>query len=143
MINKVILLGYVGSEPEVRFFESGSNMARLRIATTEKIYVRKSNQTHQHTEWHTVIFWGESANFVDKYIHKGSQVYVEGALRNREYTNKEGVKRMIVEIFGNEIKIVNQPCEPKDSEAKDNGSKKSGNTPEIVSPVADSDNIPF
>ncbi|MFI3282221.1 MAG: single-stranded DNA-binding protein [Rikenellaceae bacterium] len=136
MINKVILLGYVGSEPEIRSFESGSKMARIRIATTEKIFVRKSNETRQHTEWHTVVFWGEAANFVDKYIHKATQIYIEGALRNREFTNKEGTKQIIVEIVGNEIKIVNQP---KNIDAQSPQNK----TPEITPPKDDLDNIPF
>ncbi|MFI3292205.1 MAG: single-stranded DNA-binding protein [Rikenellaceae bacterium] len=139
MINKVILLGYVGSDPEIRFFESGSNMARIRIATSEKIYIRKTNETRQHTEWHTVIFWGQTATFIDKYIRKGAQVYIEGALRNRETTNKEGVKQMMVEIYGNEIKIVNQPRNGNSQSQ----TTKQNESPRIVSPTDDVDNIPF
>ncbi len=135
MINKVILLGYVGDEADVRSFEGGSQMARLRIATNEKIHIRKTNEVRQHTEWHNVIFWNEAAKFVDKYIHKGTQVYVEGALRRREWTNKEGVKQIITEIYGTEIKIVSQPTKVETPTAT--------STPEVVPPKDDVDGIPF
>lgn len=141
MINKVTLLGYVGDEPEIRSFESGSKLARIRVATNEKIFVRKSNEVHQHTEWHTVIFWRERADFIDKYIHKGTQVYLEGALRSREEVTKEGVKIRIVEILGKEIKIISQPKSIR--ETSTTNTTTSTTPPKITPPKDDLDDLPF
>ncbi|MFR9603181.1 MAG: single-stranded DNA-binding protein [Rikenellaceae bacterium] len=138
MINKVILLGYVGSEPEIRSFESGSRMARIRMATSEKIRVRATNEVRQHTEWHTVIFWGEAVNFIDQYIDKGSQIYVEGSLRYREWIDKEGGKQIVAEIAGKEIKVVNQP-----KSADSSAAAKAKESPKINPPKDDLDNLPF
>ncbi len=109
-------------------------MARLRVATTEKIYIRKHDQWQEHTEWHTAILWGDQANFADQYIRTGTQVYIEGSLRTRETTNKEGAKQLVTEISGREIKIISQP--------KDKSVQKP-TVPEVVAPVADLDDIPF
>ncbi len=136
MINKVILQGYVGGDPEVRSFESGSKMARIRMATNETVHIRKSGETRQHTEWHTVIFWGKEADFADKNIRKGSLIYIEGALRSREWSNKEGVSQTIVEIAGNSVKILTQPKEIQNNEPQTY-------TPEIIPPKDDFDKLPF
>ncbi len=138
MINRVTLLGYVGNDPEIRSFESGSKMARVRIATTENIYIRKSNVTKQHTEWHTVTFWGETANFIDKYVRKGAQLYIEGALRHREWNNKEGVQQTTIDIVGNELKVVNQPKIESRNHIVENSSPTT-----IIPPKDDCDEIPF
>lgn len=106
MINKVILIGNVGADPEVRALESGVKVARLRIATTERIYNRQTQETKEHTEWHTVTLWRNLADLADKYIRKGSQVYVEGNLRSREWTDEAGNKRTAVEIQANDLKML-------------------------------------
>ncbi len=134
MLNRVIIIGYVGSEPDIRSFEWGSKMARLRVATTEKIYIRKHDQWQEHTEWHTAILWGDQANFADKYIRTGTQVYIEGSLRTRETTNKEGTTQLVTEIAGREIKIISQP--------KEKTSQKS-TPPEFIPPAEELDDIPF
>ena len=79
MINKVILVGNVGIDPEVRTTESGVKVARVRLATTERIYDRQAGETKEHTEWHTVTLWRGLADVVDRFVRKGSQIYVEGA----------------------------------------------------------------
>ncbi|MFI3302799.1 MAG: single-stranded DNA-binding protein [Rikenellaceae bacterium] len=136
MINRVILQGYVGDDPEVRSFESGTKMARIRMATNETIHIRKSGETKQHTEWHTVIFWGKQADIADKKIRKGTLIYIEGALRNRKVSDKEGVSQTIVEIVGNKLNVISQPKEVKEREEKTV-------IPEIIPPKDDSDNLPF
>lgn len=98
MVNKVILIGNVGMDPEVRTQENGVKMARVRLATTERMFDRQTNTTKEHTEWHTVTLWRGLANVVDNYVRKGSQIYVEGRLRTREWTDKEGNKRYSTEI---------------------------------------------
>ena len=78
MINKVILVGNVGIDPEVRAIESGVKVARVRLATTERIFNRQTNESTEHTEWHTVILWRGLADVVDRFVRKGSQLYIEG-----------------------------------------------------------------
>ena len=102
MVNKVILIGNVGMDPEVRSLENGTKVARIRLATTERMFDRQANETREHTEWHTVTLWRGMADVVDRYVRKGSQLYVEGRLRTREWTDREGNKR-----FSTEIEAVN------------------------------------
>ncbi len=109
MINKVTLLGYVAEDIEVRAFEGGSKVARLRVETSEQVYIRKTDRTQIHKEWHTVTAWNELANFVDANVQRGALVYVEGALRRREWVNKKGEKQIITEIFAKELRIVSKP----------------------------------
>lgn len=107
MINKVILIGNVGADPEVRALETGVKMARLRVATTERIYNSSTGEKREHTEWHTVVLWRGQADFAEKYIHKGSQVYVEGKIRSREWTEEAtGNKRYAIEILADEIRLL-------------------------------------
>ena len=79
MINKVILVGNVGIDPEVRAIESGVKVARVRLATTERIFNRQTNESTEHTEWHTVILWRGLADVVDRFVRKGSQLYIVAA----------------------------------------------------------------
>jgi single-strand DNA-binding protein len=106
MINKVILVGNVGMDPEVRALESGAKVARLRLATTERYTDRQTNETKELTEWHTVTLWRGLADVVDKYVHKGSQLYIEGSLRTREWTDKDNQKRYSTEIVATEMKLL-------------------------------------
>ena len=89
MVNKVILVGNVGLDPEVRTTESGVKVARVRLATTERMFDRQANETREHTEWHTVTLWRGLADVVDRFVRKGSQIYIEGRLRTREWMDKE------------------------------------------------------
>ena len=105
MINKVILVGNVGMDPEVRSLETGVKVARIRLATSERIFNRQTNETTEHTEWHTVTLWRGLAEVVDKYVHKGSQIYIEGRLRSREW-EQDGQKRYATEIVADELKLL-------------------------------------
>ena len=105
MINKVILIGNVGQDPEVRTLETGVKVARVRLATTERIFNRQTNETTEHTEWHTVTLWRGLAEVVDKYVRKGAQIYVEGSLRSREW-ERDGVKHYATEIVADELKLL-------------------------------------
>lgn len=106
MINKVILIGNVGADPEVRALEGGVKVARLRIATTERIDNRQTQETKEHTEWHNVTLWRNLADVADRFIRKGSQVYIEGSLRTRDWTDKDGNKRYATEIVANDLKML-------------------------------------
>ena len=106
MINKVILVGNVGLDPEVRALDSGVKVARVRLATTERYTDRQTNEIKEQTEWHTITLWRNLADVVDKYVHKGSQIYVEGSLRTREWTDKDNQKRYTTEIVATDMKLL-------------------------------------
>ena len=98
-VNKVILVGHVGKDPEVRYFDNNLAMARFSVATTERGYTTKSGVVvPDKTEWHSVVVWRKLAEVVEKYVKKGTQLYIEGKLRNRSYDDKDGVKRYATEI---------------------------------------------
>lgn len=105
MINKVILVGHVGIDPEVKTLENGVKMARVRVATTEKLFNREKNEYVENTEWHNVTMWRGLADVADRYIHKGTQLYIEGKLRNRKYT-KNDVDYITTEIIAEEVKML-------------------------------------
>lgn len=106
MVNKVILVGNVGMDPEVRAMEGGVKVARLRLATTERYRDRQSNENKEHTEWHTITLWRGLAEVVDNYVRKGSQIYVEGRLRTREWTDQQGNKRYTTEILADTMNLL-------------------------------------
>lgn len=106
MINKVILVGNVGADPEIRTLEGGAKVARVRIATTERIYNRQTQESKEHTEWHSVTLWRNLADVADRFIRKGSQIYVEGRIRSREWTDANGVKRYGIDIVADELKLL-------------------------------------
>lgn len=105
MLNKVILIGNVGADPEVRTLESGVKVATLRLATTERGKDKDGNVT-SHTEWHNVVLWRALADVADRYVRKGTQLYVEGRLRTREWSTREGEKRYSVEIMCDDMKMI-------------------------------------
>lgn len=105
MVNKVILVGNVGLDPEVRSLETGVKVARVRLATSERIFNRQTNEATEHTEWHTVTLWRSLAEVVDKYVRKGSQLYIEGRIRTREW-ERDGVKHFATEIVADEMKLL-------------------------------------
>ena len=109
MVNKVILVGNVGIDPEVRTTESGVKVARIRLATTERLFDRQANEAKEHTEWHTVTLWRGLADVVDKYVRKGTQIYVEGRLRTREWMDKDNNKRYTTEILADVMNLLGTP----------------------------------
>ncbi len=105
MINKVILIGNLGMDPEIRTLETGVKIARLRIATTEKFTTQQGDRK-EHTEWHTIVLWRSQADFAEKFLHKGSQIYVEGKIRSRERIDENGTKKTYYEIHAEDIKTL-------------------------------------
>ena len=104
-VNKVILVGNLGRDPEMRYLPSGDAVANLAIATTDK-YKDKTGQMVEQTEWHRVSFFGRTAEVCGQYLKKGSQVYVEGSIRTRKYTDKEGVEKYATEIRGDRMQML-------------------------------------
>ncbi len=111
MINKVILIGNVGADPEVRALEGGVKVARIRVATTERIYNRQTQEARDHTEWHSVTLWRSLADVADRFVRKGSQVYVEGRIRSRDWTDEAGNKRFAIEILADDLKLLGRKQE--------------------------------
>jgi single-strand DNA-binding protein len=108
MINKVILVGNVGQDPEIRYTGdavSGAKVATIRLATSER-YKDRNGNLQEHTEWHTVVVWRNTADVVEKYVRKGSQLYIEGRIRTRSWDDQNGNKRYVTEILGDTLQLL-------------------------------------
>jgi single-strand DNA-binding protein len=105
-VNKVILIGNLGADPETRAMPSGATVANLRIATTENWKDRTTGENQERTEWHRVALFGKLAEIAGEYLKKGSQVYIEGSLRTRKWQDKQGNERYSTEIVGNEMQML-------------------------------------
>lgn len=102
-VNKVIIIGNLGRDPEMRPFPSGDSVANVTIATTDKWTDKASGEKRESTEWHRVVFNGKLAEIVSQYLRKGSQVYVEGSLRTRKWTGQDGVEKYTTEIRADQM----------------------------------------
>lgn len=158
MINKVILVGNVGRDPEVRYLDSGVAVAKFPLATSET-YTNKNGERVTNTEWHNIVIWRKLAEIVEKYVHKGQQLYLEGKISNRSYEDKEGIKRYITEVVVDNMQMLGKKSDgDKDSSVKDgidtisNDKEISENTSQIasktsgtkdLSPSNDEDDLPF
>lgn len=105
-INKVILVGNLGADPETRAMPSGSSVTNLRIATSESWKDKESGEKQERTEWHRVSIFGKLAEIAGEYLRKGSQVYIEGSLRTRKWQDKQGVERYTTEIIADEMQML-------------------------------------
>ncbi len=105
-VNKVILVGHLGADPETRFMPNGDAVANIRLATTESWKDKATGEKNEITEWHRVIFFRKLAEIAGQYLKKGSAVYVEGRIRTRKWKDKEGQERYTTEIEANEIKML-------------------------------------
>jgi len=105
-VNKVIIVGNLGKDPEMRSFPSGDQVANVTIATTDKWKDKQSGEMKEATEWHRVVFNGRLAEIVGQYLRKGSQVYVEGSLRTRKWTDQSGVEKYTTEIRADQMQML-------------------------------------
>ncbi len=105
-INKVILIGNLGADPDTRYMPSGSAVTNIRIATSESWKDKQSGDQQERTEWHNIAFFGRLAEIAAEYLRKGSQVYVEGRLRTRKWQDKQGNDRYTTEIVANEMQML-------------------------------------
>lgn len=150
-VNKVILLGNVGKDPEVRYLDSGVAYAAFPLATSDRAYTL-ANGTHvpERTEWHNLVLWRGLAETAEKYVHKGDKLYVEGKIRTRSYDDKNGVQRYITEILVESMEMLS----PKGSTQHADQSQTSGTvsaspsaspTTTATQPVEDNsaDDLPF
>lgn len=137
MINKAILVGRVGVDPEFKALPDGGKVARLKLATSEKVYNRENNTSTEYTEWHTITVWSNLAVIVDRYVKKGDLLYIEGTIRTREYTDREGVKRYTTEVVGKEMKMLGGNKQQSDAPTA------TAQAPEVAPIPADPDGLPF
>lgn len=106
-VNKVILIGNVGRDPEVRYLDSGIAVASLPLATTDRAYtLANGTQVPERTEWHNLVLWRGLAETAEKYVHKGDKLYVEGKIRTRSYDDQTGAKRYVAEIFVDSMEML-------------------------------------
>ncbi len=105
-VNKVILIGNLGADPETRAMPSGTTVANLRVATSESWRDKQTGEQQERTEWHRVALFGRLAEVAGEYLRKGSQVYIEGSLRTRKWTDKQGNERYSTEIVGNDLQML-------------------------------------
>jgi single-strand DNA-binding protein len=153
-VNKVILIGNLGSDPEVRYLESGSAVAKFNIATTES-YTNKSGERVDNTEWHRIELWEGLAKVAEKYLKKGNQVYIEGRIRTDNWTDKEGQQKTGVTIRANSMTLLGGPSGSGGGEGNSQGyaqpaAPRTNQSPRPSDPIppslaagSDDDDLPF
>jgi len=147
-INKVILIGNLGADPETRYTASGAAVTNIRLATTDSWKDRESGEQQERTEWHRVVFFGRLAEIVAEYLKKGSQCYIEGRIQTRKWQGQDGQDRWTTEIVASEMQMLggrasSYPTPPADS-ARDDGGPKEEKTAAASAPADDfDDDIPF
>ena len=120
-VNKVIIVGNLGKDPEVRYTPNGDSVTNVTIATTDTWKDKGTGEKKEATEWHRVVFFGKLAEIAGQYLKKGRQVYVEGALRTRKWTDKEGHERYTTEIVANEMKMLGSREGMSDAPPRESG----------------------
>lgn len=146
MVNKVILVGNVGADPEVRHLESGTSVARIRLATNET-YKNKDGQKVTNTEWHNIVCWRWLADIAEQYVKKGTQLYVEGKLTTRSWDDKDGVTRYTTEIVADNFQMIGKKGDENTEDYKhpvnkDESSASQTNKASVQEDAPD-DDLPF
>lgn len=153
-VNKVILIGNLGADPEVRHLENGASVANFRLATTEKLRIRVTGadgrenwETREQTEWHNVVAWRGLAGIVERFLRKGSKIYVEGKLRNRQYQDKDGNTRYITEVVADEMTMLDRATgdgqAPRPATAPATATAAAAPAASYSDQGADADDLPF
>ena len=134
-VNKVILLGNLGKDPEVRRLDDGRGVANFSLATSET-YKNKSGEKVTNTEWHNIVLWSPLAEIAESYLKKGSQVYIEGKISNRSYEDKDGIKKYVSEVVGRDITLLGRAPDSSGVQAEENKPQESTET-------VQEDDLPF
>ncbi len=144
-VNKVILVGHLGKDPEVRHLEGGVTVASFSLATTERI-TNKNGERQDITEWHNIVVWRGLADVAEKYLKKGSQIYVEGKIRTRSWEDKENVKRYTTEIVADSFTMLGRRDDNSSYNAQNNMATSNTQVPpvaEILNEPDGTDDLPF
>ncbi len=143
-INKVILVGNLGKDPEVRYLEGGTAVANFPIATSENYTDRSSGEKKTITEWHNVVLWRGLAEIAEKYLKKGNQVYIEGKLRTRKWQDKDGHDRYTTEIVGDSMQMLGRKDDNSSSDtAQQSKSSGTSSSAQIDNEPSETDDLPF
>jgi len=142
-VNKVILVGNVGDDPQVRYVEKNVAVANFSVATSERAYTTSSGtQVPERTEWHSIVAWRGLAEIAEKYVRKGTQVYIEGKLQSRSWTDKDGGKRYSYEIVADAMQLLGRKTDSATASADAAApAKKSKEAP--LAPAGQEDGVPF
>ena len=149
-VNKVILIGHLGRDPEVRTTESGAKVARFSLATTEIFKDKNTGERKEQTEWHNIICWRNLADIAEQYLTKGRQIYVEGRLRTRSWEDSNGVKKYTTEVYADTFSMLGtksdssssipMPTQEPFSKPQQPQEPENGNLPPFL---AEEDDLPF
>jgi single-strand DNA-binding protein len=154
-VNKIILLGNVGKDPEVRYFDNGGAVANFPLATTERGYTAANGtQVPDRTEWHNIVLWRGLAEIAEKYVKKGSKLYIDGKIRTRSYDDANGNKRYITEVWGDTMELLDKkpenaiqgpvpPPQPLVNNVQEQEKKQVEPTPQLPQGEDESDDLPF
>ena len=144
-VNKVILIGNLGADPEIRHLQNGVSVANFRIATSETFKDKNTGEKREQTEWHSIVAWRGLAEITEKYLKKGSKVYIEGKLRTRKW-EKDGVDRYTTEIMADEMNLLDRPSGERtggEQPQRQAAAAHVGNAPASGSDKEDLDDLPF
>jgi len=140
-VNKVILIGNLGVDPEVRYLENGQAVANFRIATN-RVYTTKDNERREETEWHRIVLWGKLAEIAEKYLTKGRTVYIEGRLRTRQWVDQNKIERYTTEIVGENMTMLGGKTDETKPPTNVSDQQKNVLPPENKDDLGD-DGLPF
>lgn len=141
-LNKVMLIGNVGKDPDVRYLDSGVAVATFPLATTERGYrLQNGTEVPERTEWHNVVLWRGLAETVEKYVHKGDKLFIEGKIRTRSYDDQNGVKRYITEVFADNMEMLTPHGAAAPAAAP--ASQPAGSAAAAPSAPSDKEDLPF
>jgi single-strand DNA-binding protein len=141
-VNKVILVGNLGKDPEVRHLENGAAVANFSIATSES-YKDKSGNRQEQTEWHNIVLWRGLAEIAEKYLKKGSQIYIEGKLKTRNWQDKDGNTRYTTEVVGDNMTMLGSRSSSDNSGSAPSDSNESSSKGSANIDSDESDDLPF
>lgn len=141
-LNKVMLIGNLGKDPELKTFEGGNMLARFPLATSET-YTNKSNEKVEQTEWHNVSLWGGLAEVADKYLKKGDKVFIEGRIKTRSWDDPKGEKKYFTEIHGDNMTMLGSPRDAGQEGRAQEPAAKNQPAPADLSKDGDEDDLPF
>lgn len=146
--NQATVIGFVGDEPRIIQTQSNTAMASFAIATTERGYQRQDGtQVEDRTEWHNIVFFGKPAEVIGRYVHKGSSLFVQGKMRTRSYEDKDGIKRYVTEIIGDNFQLLDKKTNTSDVQPNNSVSSSTYNASGYQAPQqamnTKDDDLPF
>lgn len=142
-VNKVILIGNLGQDPEIRYMPSGGAVANITLATSETWKDKQSGEAQERTEWHRVVFFNRLAEIVGEYLRKGSKIYVDGKIQTRKWQDKDGQDRYTTEIVANEMQMLDSRGQQVSSSAPKRETSKAATKQAVSATDSFDDDIPF